>query len=415
MTIMIKLFSVFYLTLIAVGTLHIQEQNNWTKEIHNLKTQVNQYRQQKDWENALKTMDKMKELYYKLQKKQRHKYFKTIEISTDFYYDYTQYSLFAGKTSSALQAFEKFTQYVVNKKVEFNISQINSDTCFTSIRKNEKFIECMEKIKQHCDYLQILKDASSYCNDTTQVAMRFRYMEPGDSNLVFLREHYKLDSIAGYGDELSKIKNLLHWIHEVVRHDGSSYNPKIKNTHAIIELCKKENRGVNCRMMAQMLTEVYLAMGFKARFVTCLPRYLIGDCHVITTVYSRTLNKWIWVDPTYDAYITDENGTMLSISEVRSRLRNDQELYLNDYANWNHQSKQTKEYYLYYYMAKNLYYLECMEESRYNAETEEKGRIYKYYTLGPCIDLDKKTSSTNYVFIHSANEKLFWQSPYENQ
>ena len=117
-------------------------------------------------------------------------------------------------------------------------------------------------------------------------------------------------------------------------------------------------------MMAQMLTEVYLAMGFKARFVTCLPRYLIGDCHVITTVYSRTLNKWIWVDPTYDAYITDENGTMLSISEVRSRLRNDQELYLNDYANWNHQSKQTKEYYLYYYMAKNLYYLECMEESR---------------------------------------------------
>ena len=99
-------------------------------------------------------------------------------------------------------------------------------------------------------------------------------------------------------------------------------------------------------MVAQMLTEVYLAMGFKARFVTCLPKDYVSDCHVITTVYSNTLNKWLWVDPTFDAYVMDENGTMLSIAEVRERLREDKPLQLNDYANWNHKSKQTKEYYI---------------------------------------------------------------------
>ena len=167
-------------------------------------------------------------------------------------------------------------------------------------------------------------------------------------------------------------------------------------------------------MMAQMLTEVYLSMGFKARFVTCLPRDFINDCHVITTVYSCTLNKWVWVDPTFDAYVTDENDTMLSISEVRSRLRKDLELRLNDYANWNHQIKQTKEDYLDRYMAKNLYYIECMEESRYNAETKEDGRTYRYYVLMPYKELDKETSSISRMSIRSADEEWFWQSPYEN-
>jgi hypothetical protein len=54
----------------------------------------------------------------------------------------------------------------------------------------------------------------------------------------------------------------------------------------------------------------------------------------------------------------DENGVMLSIAEVRERLRTDQPLQLNEDANWNNKSKQTKEYYLDTYMAKNLYYID---------------------------------------------------------
>ena len=409
-----RVFTIVCLMLVVATSSFAQEEPKWVKELNDLQAQVNQYRQQEDWENTLKGMDRMKKLFYAQPETEREKHLGSKDISSGFYYNYACYSSLIGKRSKALQAFEKYTQYVVDNKTEVNLLHINSDTDLDHIRKNKKFIECMEKIKLYGDYVQKLKNASPYWNGTTPEAIRFRYMEPNDSNLVFLRQHYKLDSIAGAGDELSKIKNLLHWVHEVVRHDGSSYNPEIKNTHAMIELCKKENRGVNCRMMAQMLTEVYLSMGFKARFVTCLPRDFINDCHVITTVYSCTLNKWVWVDPTFDAYVTDENGTMLSISEVRSRLRKDLELRLNDYANWNHQIKQTKEDYLDRYMAKNLYYIECMEESRYNAETKEDGRTYRYYVLMPYKELDKETSSISRMSIRSADEKWFWQSPYEN-
>ena len=42
--------------------------------------------------------------------------------------------------------------------------------------------------------------------------------------------------------------------------------------------------------------------------------------HVINIVYLISKNKWIWVDPTNDAYVMDEKGDMLSIEEVRKRL-----------------------------------------------------------------------------------------------
>ena len=39
-----------------------------------------------------------------------------------------------------------------------------------------------------------------------------------------------------------------------------------------------------------------------------MPRKMVNDCHVINVVYSATLDKWVWVDPTFDAYVVDENG-----------------------------------------------------------------------------------------------------------
>jgi hypothetical protein len=71
-----------------------------------------------------------------------------------------------------------------------------------------------------------------------------------------------------------------------------------------------------------------------------------------------------------DAWVTDENGTMLSIAEVRERLINDQPLVLCETANWNHENQQTKAYYLDYYMAKNLYYFVCKKFSRFNPESD---------------------------------------------
>ena len=96
-------------------------------------------------------------------------------------------------------------------------------------------------------------------------------------------------------------------------------------------------------------------MGYQSHFVTCLPKDTTdSDCHVINVVYAPSLRKWVWMDPTNDAYVMNEQGTLLGIEEVRARLLDGRPLLLNPDANWNHRQSATKEQYLYSYMAKNL-------------------------------------------------------------
>jgi hypothetical protein len=147
---------------------------------------------------------------------------------------------------------------------------------------------------------------------------------------------------------------------------GDLDNPEIKNAYNFINICKKENRTLNCRGLAIVLNEVYLSMGYKSRFVTCFPKDTTdNDCHVINMVFSESLNKWLWMDPTMNAYIMNEKGELLGIQEVRERLIKNKPLILNPDANHNRNSI-TKEYYLYYYMAKNLYGFQCPVSSEYD-------------------------------------------------
>ena len=185
-----------------------------------------------------------------------------------------------------------------------------------------------------------------FCKKTaeyTSTPPHFTYMEPSDSNLIGVKEYFKLDSVAGTGDELSKIKNILTFIHNKIKHDGQHNNPEHLNSIALAEACKDGSRGLNCRGLATVLNECYLAMGFKSRFITCMPKKYISDCHVINAVYSKTLDKWVWVDPTQNAWVMDENGTMLSIPEVRERMRTGLPLVLNKEANWNNKQKPLKK------------------------------------------------------------------------
>jgi len=318
------------------------------------------------------------------------------------YYNLACYQSRQNKKKKALEAFDKAIEHKWT-----NYFHASKDTDLDNIRKDKQFISLMEKIRAEGDFSYILKQGGGYINKVDSTLPKFTYLAPNDSNLVRIREYFNLDSIAGSGNEISKIKNLLHWAHNVVPHDGSSMNPDSKNAIDLVKVCQKENRGINCRMMAEMLNECYLAMGFKSRFVTCLPKKYVDDCHVINVVYSNTLNKWIWIDPTFNAYVTDENGTLLGIEEVREHLISGAPLCLNEDANWNNKQKQTKEYYLDYYMTKNLYCLKCVQRSDYNTETQIKGKPTPVYiSLYPSSTLKKMDQG-----ISTNNAEYFWQCP----
>lgn len=277
------------------------------------------------------------------------------------------------------------------------------------------------QIKYQPSRLDMLKTAEKYNYSDNRFIPKFTYQSADEPNLKKIRQDLKLDSVAGTGDELSQIFNMLHWVHNLVKHDGSSNNPTLKNAIDIIKTCKAENRGVNCRMLAIILNECYLSMGITSRYITCMPKESqFDDCHVINMVYSKSLNKWIWIDPTFDAYVMDEKGDLLGIQEVRERLVKGQPLVLNADANWNRENLQTKSGYLENYMAKNLYRLETPVTSEYDTETWKKDKKVSYVELLP-LDAIEQTpqkreetnteTGTNFIYYRTNNPNLFWAKP----
>jgi hypothetical protein len=294
-----------------------------------------------------------------------------------------------------------------------------TDFQFTVLLKGKK--KAITKIQYQDSYLTKLKKASLYNKNDDRYVPPFTYQSSEHPNLVKIRKELKLDSISGSGSELTKIFNLLHWVHNSVKHDGSSNNPSQKNAIDLISICKKENRGVNCRMLATILNECYLSLGIKSRYITCMPKETeFDDCHVINMVYSQELKKWIWIDPTFDAYVMDEKGNLLGIEDVRLRLISGQPLVLNADANWNREFLQTKEEYLDNYMAKNLYRLETPLISQYDNETWKEGNEVIYVELLPLDGLQQtpqKSEETNiktgvkFINYKTNNPAKFWAKP----
>lgn len=234
-----------------------------------------------------------------------------------------------------------------NHKYNFIILLNGKDSAYTQIA-------CLPS------YLDILKKASKYnLNDKREIT-KVTYKPMNDSDLVVIRTEYKLDSVVGTGNEVSQLLNLMHWVHNTFPHDGSKEIPKYTSVSDLMNHCIRDHKTLHCGALAWVLNDCYLALGYKSRHVICLPKDSTDvDCHSIISVYSKTLNKWVWIDPTNDAYIMNEKGELLSIAEVRERLVNDKPLILNPEANWNHRTSVTKEEYLYNYMAKNLYAIQC--------------------------------------------------------
>ncbi|MFN7585191.1 MAG: transglutaminase-like domain-containing protein [Bacteroidota bacterium] len=334
---------------------------------------------------------------------------RSYELSNIYYNLTCIYSLLDNK-SSAINCFKKSIDAGYN-----NYGHVQLDTDLDNIRKEKDFVALNNKLKLTGDYLYILKGADKYNLSDSRPLPKFNYQASDNPNLMALRKGFNLDSIAGQGNDVLKILNLLQWVHNLIPHDGNHDNPEVKNALSMINVCKKDDRGLNCRGLALVLNECYLAMGIKSRIVTCYPKDILKidpDCHVINSVYSESLKKWLWIDPTYNAFVMNENGEMLSIEEVRERLINDKILILNPNANWNNKQTQTKEGYLKNYMAKNLYMLESPATSEYNMETHREGKTISYIKLLP-LDYDNqkpdKVESDGKITVYKTNNpKVFW-------
>jgi|ERR1035437_2785485 hypothetical protein len=282
-----------------------------------------------------------------------------------------------------------------NHKYDFIILLNGKDSAFTQIK--------YEHLKNVASHLDILKKGGKYNFSDNRAVLKFTYDSAQNPELLKIREKYKLDSIAGSGDELSKILNLLHWVHNSFVFNGNKELPPYVGVFDLMTKCYNGINTMYCAAFAWVLNDCYSAMGLKSRQVVCLPKDSTDfDCHSINTVYSKTLGKWLWIDPTNNAYVMNEKGELLSIAEVRERLINNKPLILNPDANTNRIYSVIKENYLFDYMAKNLYAFQCYVDGGGESKSNLLLPI-EYRGIIP------RTKSSNPKCTN--NPDIFWANP----
>jgi hypothetical protein len=259
----------------------------------------------------------------------------------------------------------------------------------------------------------ILREFATFGNTPVAEIGRFEYSSPDDSNLVRFREMYNLDSIAGHGSDVSRVINLTRWVHTVVRHDGNVSGPSPRNALNILKVCADSGRGINCRMMATVLNEACLAVGLKSRHLTCLPQDKQDtECHVVNMIWSDSLKKWLYMDPTFQGYFTNKTGVLLSPSEVREALVNGDSLVVNDGLDYNgtpHDPVQYKSY-----MAKNLFRFGAPLVSEFNYESNDEEVVSVYlnpvgYDSVLTATADSTTGTARHISYYTDNATWFWE------
>ena len=207
-------------------------------------------------------------------------------------------------------------------KLEVSYNRITNDEDLKDILDAPELQPALKRLKETTDYLYILQNAPEYTRTQSVDSLpQIVYAQADEPDLKRVRDYFQLDSVAVPGDELATIKRILTYIHDKIRHDGQNGNPKGGNNSInFAEACKDGSCGLNCRGLATVLNECYLSMGIPSRVITCMPKTYISDCHVINAVYSSTLGKWLWIDPTNNAWVTDEQGNLLSVQELLEAL-----------------------------------------------------------------------------------------------
>lgn len=238
-------------------------------------------------------------------------------------------------------------------------------------------------------------------NETYAVGSDYEFQYDFDrTEYSTLIEQYNIDNIAGEGSEFERAKRLMHEFSPRLHHE-SNFTAKIDlNALDLLDysIDNKKN-GINCRCKAQILNEMCLALGIYARKIWIMP-YSVYDseCHVVNEIYDHTYKKWIMFDITNDAYWVDEDGTPLSVYEIRQYLadqifctpilgKDDKKEFTAEYLH----SRLKKNYDNYLYILKNMAYFEYLgnysvgeDDVSYDLLPEGYGKAQNEISIGSC-------------------------------
>jgi hypothetical protein len=297
-----------------------------------------------------------------------------------------------------------FSTYAQQKS---DIIIVRNDMIVLSEKQKSAYNVFIDRLKEYPSF-----DTSSNKNSLPS----WIYTNSNDENLNRLREKYDLEKVAGKGNEIERLINLMEWVHKMLHRNEAEYGvPKEKDAFSIIEFVQEKGNYINCKMKSLVLNEVLLSLGYSSRRIIFKPIAPEGDVHSIVSVYSTTLRKWICLDPTFNTYFVDESGEILGFLDIREIYKTgiapnfksiiipmDDPLRLwgipfDSYNNW-----------YAVYMAKNSFQVLCPVKSEFAYESSEDA---KYVLLSPKeFNINVGDNKPNWVFVKDMN--YFFEKPF---
>jgi hypothetical protein len=213
------------------------------------------------------------------------------------------------------------------------------------------------------EYRSLLARWSRYGRARPRIRVAFLDSAAQDADARALRARFPIDSIAGHGGDLTRMRNLLHWVHGRIHWDGSRDNPAESTLVSSVEACVSRGLTMNCGGLAETYAAMCRAAGFAARRIVCLPfDPRDPDCHSVVIVYSDSLRRWVYMDPTFEASWTDAKGRPLGLAEARALLARGDTVLVSPDANCNGERRDPTEHLA--YMSKNLFRFKAWPDGR---------------------------------------------------
>lgn len=257
---------------------------------------------------------------------------------------------------------------------------------------------------QNDTYIELLRKAEPYRAD--KASFRFEYIQD-TARRRLTREYFRLDTIDNPTAETwDRALALARFVARNIPHANQSVQPERRNAIDLWEYTRNVEPAFNCRLHSIMLHELLLACDITNRYVTCLPAdSLDQDCHVVNIVWLPEHKKWAMVDSDMRAYVTDSDGTPLSLSQMRERYINGAAMEIHPLLN----EGQPFDYTYYRtYWSKNLYWFECAEQTSYDIETapwDKRGRVVVLRPEG------FTPFDTPPLSVHTQDAERFWAAP----
>lgn len=200
-----------------------------------------------------------------------------------------------------------------------------------------------------------------------------------------LKQKYELEKIAKQGTEFDKAKRLLHYLAPRLAHSGWYDNHIPCNALDLLEYSlNNPEHGINCLNKSKILQECCLAIGIYARRVAIMPYSPYDfDNHVVTEIFDKQLNKWIMLDPTTDGLFVDNDGTPLSILDIREKFANADFVTFVQSTDKLQNLKSLKEKHVEInsYICKNLFYFNIDQVSTFGTTSDYLTFVPEHYSI----------------------------------